>query len=98
MTQLKERDGRVCLPPRLDQSAAGALRDAALSAAGDLRLDASVVSHLSTSAVQVLLAARAHLAGHGRVLQVEGASPDFLSGLRMLGVETGAVGIVDGPA
>lgn len=98
MQDLTEEDGRIRLPARMDQQAAAKLRDAVLHARGALVLDAGEVSQLSTSAVQVLLAARAHLTESGDGLRIEGPSAAFVSDLATTGVQAAALGIEGGAA
>lgn len=86
MSGLTERNGTIALPDRFDIGAAPRLRQALLSASGDVSLDASRVTIVTTPALQVLMAARDHLSGQGRALSIDAPSPCFLACIETLGV------------
>lgn len=79
-------DGVFILKERLDIAGAEALRDALLSAKGDVRVDAGSVSLLTTPGLQVLMAGRDHQAARGHALRISPVSAGFLACLRTLGV------------
>jgi len=81
----KPEDAVIALPKRLEMTTAGALRDEVLEIKGNLVLDASAVSVVTTPGVQVLMAIRDHQALRGHQVRVESPTRDFLSCITILG-------------
>ena len=77
---------RTALPGRLDLAAAVALRSDFVDHAGDLILDASDVSLITTPALQLLMALRDRQAARGDELRIASPSDEFLACIRTLGV------------
>lgn len=75
----------IALPSRVDLGASIALRDQLLSTSSDVTIDAAAVNILSTPGLQVLLAAKAHLAADKRSLKVDTPSPEFIACLTDFG-------------
>ena len=86
MTERTRTKGAFVLRERLDIAGAEALRDAILTADGDLTVDAGAVALLTTPGLQVLMAGRDHMAAQGHALQVAPVSQGFRACLRTLGI------------
>ncbi|SFI30441.1 STAS domain-containing protein [Jannaschia pohangensis] len=81
----KPEDAVIVLPKRLEMTTANALRDEVLAIEGDLVLDASGVTVVTTPGVQVLMAIRDHQALRGRHVRVDRPTGDFMSCIAILG-------------
>lgn len=84
-----ENHEAIPLPPVLDLLVAPqlkALLEALVAGVGDVRLDGAAVEAVSTSCVQVLLAASQSLRVHGRELALAEPSPQLRSAFDDLGL------------
>ncbi|PVZ47848.1 STAS domain-containing protein [Thalassobacter stenotrophicus] len=81
----------IALPARVDLSASIDLRDRLLSGSSDVTIDASSVNILTTPGLQVLLAAKPHLAADSRALTIDAPSAEFLSCLTSFGTDLSAI-------
>ena len=81
----------IALPARVDLSASIDLRDRLLSSSSDVTIDASGVNILTTPGLQVLLAAKPHLAADSRVLTIDAPSAEFLTCLADFGTALSAI-------
>lgn len=80
-----DRDA-IALPDRLDIGAAGPLRALLAARDGNVVLDASGSSIVTTPGAQVLMAFRDHQALRGRTVTLRSASRPFLACLATLGI------------
>ncbi|MBE3639084.1 STAS domain-containing protein [Mangrovicoccus algicola] len=78
----------IALPARIDHPAVEALYAEVKEARGeDLALDASQVSHLGASGLQLLIAAANSWTRDGHILSLRDPSEKFSEHLQMLGLE-----------
>lgn len=78
--------GTIVLPDRVDLGSAGRLRETALAADGDMSIDASGVSVVTSPGFQVLMAARDRQRARGRSLRLLRPSAGFAACAATLGV------------
>ena len=84
----------IALPETLDLVAAKPLAETLLSMRGsDVRIDASQVTRMGGQCVQVLLSAVATWRGDRAILKVVSPSPEFIGGLKLLGVDPSTLAI-----
>ena len=96
MRGMTERDGAIVLPGRVDIASARVLRDVILEAEGDVYLDASEVSLLTTPGLQVLMAGHDHLARAGRTMTLRAPSAEMRACARVLGVALDRIEMPEG--
>lgn len=88
MTDSESADENIQLPETLDLIAARPLAQTLLSMRGsDVRLDASQVTRMGGQCLQVLLSAAATWRADHAILEIVSPSPEFIGGLKLLGVE-----------
>lgn len=81
---------RIVLCDVLDQTAAGTLQAELLSHRGvDAVVDAAAVRRIGGQCLQVLLSAAATWTRDGAALAVVNTSPEFIAGVRLLGIDPG---------
>ncbi|WP_208350939.1 STAS domain-containing protein [Pseudaestuariivita rosea] len=77
----------ILLPARMDMKAAPGLFETLKAVEGDVALDASSVTHVSTPCLQILLATRKKLAVQDTAFRIENPSTEFSDQLALFGID-----------